>query len=185
MNDKAILDLYWQRSEQAISETDTKYGAYCFTIAYNILDNREDSEESVSDTYMAAWNSMPPKRPAILSAFLGKITRYISLDHWKKRSRLKRGGGEMDLCLEELQDCVSGQESTEDKVIRRETIAAVNRFLDSLSETERKIFLCRYWYLEPVKDIAQRFGFTPNRTTVLLRRVRQKLNVCLAKEGLL
>ena len=185
MDDKAILDLYWSRSEKAISETDAKYGAYCFCIAYNILNNREDSEESVSDTYLAAWNSMPPKRPAVLSAFLGKITRYISLDHWKKRSRLKRGGGEMELCLEELQDCVSGQENIEDKIIRKETIAAVNRFLDSLSETERKIFLCRYWYLESVKDIAERFGFSPNRISVLLRRVRQKLNACLAKEGLL
>lgn len=185
MDDKAILDLYWSRSESAISETDAKYGAYCFCIAYNILNNREDSEESVSDTYMAAWNSMPPKRPAILSAFLGKMTRYISLDHWKKRSRLKRGGGEMDLCLEELGDCVSGQESTEDKVIRRETISAVNRFLDTLSETERTVFLCRYWYLESVKDIAERFGLNPNRTSVMLRRVRQKLNAQLAKEGLL
>ena len=185
MDDKAILDLYWARSEKAISETDAKYGTYCFTIAYNILNNRQDSEESVSDTYLAAWNSIPPKRPALLSAFLGKITRCISLDHWKKRSRLKRGGGEIDLCLEELEDCVSGQESTEDKVIRRDTINTVNRFLSTLSETERKIFLCRYWYLDSVKDIAERFGFSPNRTSVMLRRVRQKLNAQLAKEGLL
>ena len=185
MDDKAILDLYWSRSEKAISETDAKYGAYCFCIAYNILNNREDSEESVSDTYLAAWNSMPPKRPAVLSAFLGKITRYISLDHWKKRSRLKRGGGEIDLCLEELQDCVSGQSSAEDAIIRKETLAAVNRFLSTLSETERKVFLCRYWYLDSVKDIAERFGFSPNRTSVLLRRIRQKLNMYLTKEGLL
>ena len=185
MDDKAILDLYWSRSEKAISETDTKYGAYCFTIAYNILNNREDSEESVSDTWLAAWNSMPPKRPAVLSAFLGKITRYISLDHWKKRSRLKRGGGEVELCLEELGDCVSGRESAEDALIRKETLAAVNHFLGSLSETERKVFLCRYWYLDSVQDIAEHFGFSPNRTSVLLRRVRQKLNAHLTKEGLL
>ena len=184
MDDKAILDLYFARSEEAISRTDEKYGAYCFCIANNILNSREDSEESVSDTYLAAWNSIPPKRPAIFSAFLGKMTRYISLDHWKKRSRLKRGGGEVPLCLEELQDCVSGRESTEDAVIHRETLAAVNRFLDSLPETERKIFLCRYWYLEPVKDIAERFHFTPNRTTVQLSRTRKKLNAFLAKEGL-
>ena len=184
MDDKAILDLYWSRSERAISETDTKYGAYCFTIAYNILSNREDSEESVSDTYMAAWNSMPPKRPSILSAFLGKMTRYISLDRWKKRSRLKRGGGEIDLCLEELQDCVSGQESTEDKVIRRETIAAVNRFLNSLSETERKIFLCRYWYFDPVPQIAKRFGFSESKVLSMLHRTRGKLARHLEKEGL-
>lgn len=185
MDDKAILDLYWSRSERAISETDTKYGAYCFCIANNILNNREDSEESVSDTWLAAWNSMPPKRPAMLSAFLGKITRYISLDHWKKRSRLKRGGDQVTLCLEELGDCVSGRESTEDTMIRKETLAAVNRFLSTLSETERKVFLCRYWYLDSVQDIAERFGFSPNRTTVMLRRTRQKLNACLAKEGLL
>lgn len=185
MDDKAILDLYWSRSEKAISETDAKYGAYCFCIANNILNNREDAEESVSDTYLAAWNSMPPKRPAILSAFLGKITRYISLDHWKKRSRLKRGGGEVPLCLEELRDCVSGKETTEDALVRKETIAALNRFLGELSEPERKIFLCRYWYLEPVKDIAERFSLSPNRTSVALRRTRQKLKVFLAKEGLL
>jgi len=185
MDDKAILDLYWSRSEKAISETDAKYGAYCFCIANNILNNREDSEESVSDTYLAAWNSMPPKRPAVLSAFLGKITRYLSLDRWKKRSRLKRGGGEIDLCLEELQDCVSGQSSAEDAILRKETLAAVNRFLSTLSETERKVFLCRYWYLDPVKDIAERFGFSPNRTSVLLRRIREKMNTYLTKEGLL
>lgn len=184
MDDKAILDLYWARSEEAISETDAKYGAYCFCIANNILNNREDSEESVSDTYLAAWNSMPPKRPAILSAFLGKMTRYISLDHWKKRSRLKRGGGEVPLCLEELQDCVSGRESTEDAVIHKETLAAVNRFLDGLPELERKVFLCRYWYLEAVKDIAVRFGLTPNKAAVMLSRTRKKLNTHLAKEGL-
>lgn len=185
MDDKAILDLYWSRSENAISETDSKYGAYCFCIANNILNNREDSEESVSDTYLAAWNSMPPKRPAMLSAFLGKITRYISLDRWKKRSRLKRGGGEVELCLEELQECVSGQETTEDAVARKETIAAVNSFLTTLSETERKIFLCRYWYLDPVQEIADHFSLSPNRVSVMLRRTRQKLYGFLEKEGLL
>ena len=185
MEDKAILDLYWTRSEQAISETDSKYGAYCFCIANNILNNREDAEESVSDTYLAAWNSMPPKRPAYLSAFLGKITRYISLDKWKQRSRLKRGGGEVTLCLDELEECVSGRESTEDALIRRETLSAINRFLEKLPEQERKIFLCRYWYLEAVKDIAERFGITPNKAAVILSRTRQKLNRHLTKEGLL
>lgn len=185
MDDKAILDLYWTRSENAISETAAKYGSYCYTIAYNILSNREDSEESVNDTYLAAWNSMPPRRPSVLAAFLGKMTRYISLDRWKQRSRLKRGGGEVLLCLEELADCVSGQEGTEDTVIRKETLSAVNRFLDGLPETERKVFLCRYWYLEAVKDIAERFGMTPNKAAVILSRTRQKLNKHLAKEGLL
>lgn len=184
MDDKAIIDLYWARSENAISETAVKYGAYCHTIAYNILSSREDAEESVNDTYLAAWNTMPPRRPSFLSAFLGKMTRYISLDHWKKRSRLKRGGGEVELCLEELAECVSDNASLEDTLVRRETLKSVNSFLDGLSETERKVFLCRYWYADPVADIAARFGFTVSKTASMLHRTRSKLNKHLAKEGL-
>lgn len=184
MDDNAIMDLYWARSEKAISETAARYGSYCYSIAYNILSNREDSEESVNDTYLAAWNNMPPKRPSLLGAFLGKLTRYISLDRWKQRSRLKRGGGEVPLCLDELEDCVSGRESTEDAVIRKETIASVNRFLDSLSETERRMFLCRYWYLDSVDAIADRFGFSQSKTASILHRIRGKLNKQLEKEGL-
>ena len=184
MDDNAIMDLYWARSEKAISETAARYGSYCYAIAYNILSNREDSEESVNDTYLAAWNNMPPKRPSLLGAFLGKLTRYISLDRWKQRSRLKRGGGEVPLCLDELEDCVSGRESTEDAVIRKETIASVNRFLDSLSETERRMFLCRYWYLDSVDAIADRFGFSQSKTASILHRIRGKLNKQLEKEGL-
>lgn len=184
MDDNGIIDLYWARSEKAISETDARYGKLCYGIAYNILSNREDSEESVNDTYLAAWNTMPPHRPSLLGAFLGKLARYISLDRWKQRSRLKRGGGEVTLCLEELEDCVSGQESAEDAVIRKETIAGVNRFLDRLSETERRVFVCRYWYLDSVNDIAGRFGFSRSKTTSMLHRIRGKLNRQLEKEGL-
>jgi len=184
MDDKSILDLYWQRSENAIAETASKYGAYCYSIAYNILSSREDSEESVNDTYLAAWNSMPPKRPTVLSAFLGKITRYISLDRWKQRSRLKRGGGELPLCLEELEGCLSGEESPEDKLLRRETAASINRFLDSLPETERKVFLCRYWYFDSTAEIASRFGFSESKVLSMLHRTRGKLSRHLTKEGL-
>lgn len=184
MDDKAIIDLYWERSEKAISETSTKYGAYCYTIAYNILSSREDSQESVNDTYLAAWNTMPPRRPASLSAFLGKMTRCISLDKWKQRSRLKRGGGEVAACLDELEECVSGGASLEDEVIRKETLSRVNRFLEDLPETERKVFLCRYWYADPVADIAQRFGFSQSKVASMLHRTRAKLKNQLAKEGL-
>ena len=182
MDDTAILDLYWTRSENAISETASKYGAYCYTIAHNILSSREDSQECVNDTYLAAWNTMPPQRPAHLSAFLGKMTRYISLDRWKQRSRLKRGGGEVALCLEELAEVVSGSESLENDLIRRETLAAVNRFLGILPEAERQIFLRRYWYAEPIGDIAARFGFTESKVTSMLHRTRTKLKKQLAKE---
>lgn len=182
MEDAGIVSLYWDRSEQAIVETDRKYGAYCFSISYNILTNREDAQECVSDTYMAAWRAMPPKKPGILSAFLGKITRCISLDRWKSRSAYKRGGGEVMLALEELEDCLSGGETPEEALLRRETVKELNRFLEALPKIERQVFLCRYWYLDSVKDIAQRFGFTEGKVTSMLHRTRKKLGKCLEKE---
>lgn len=183
MEDQKIIDLYWQRSEQAIMETDSKYGGYCYCIAYNILTNREDSEESVSDTYMAAWRAIPPRRPHILSAFLGKITRHVSIDRWRRRTAEKRGGTEVTLALEELDNCVSGMESVEDMLQRKELIITVNRFLDSLSETERNIFLCRYWYVDSIQHIADTFGFSEAKVNSMLYRTRQKLRRQLEKEG--
>lgn len=183
MEDDQIVALYFDRSEQAILETDAKYGGYCYSIAYNILTNREDSEESVSDTYMAAWKAMPPRHPSILATFLGKITRHISIDRWRSRSAYKRGGGEIVLALEELGDCVSGAESPEQVYLRKEQVVAVNRFLGNLPETERSVFLCRYWYLDSVADIAEYFGFTQSKVTAMLHRTRKKLRRTLEKEG--
>lgn len=184
MDDNGIIDLYWARSEKAISETDARYGKLCYGIAYNILSNREDSEESVNDTYLAAWNTMPPKRPNALSAFLGKITRYISLDRWKRRSASKRGGGQTTLALDELEECVSGGENPEERLARKELLALVNRFLGDLPETERRVFVCRYWYLDSISEIAQRFDFTESKVKTMLHRTRQKLSHQLEKEGM-
>lgn len=184
MEDSAIISLYVSRSENAISETDRKYGAYCFTIANNILSSREDSEESVNDTYLAAWNSIPPQYPNALPAFLGKITRYISLDRWKKGRAAKRGGGELPLALEELGDCVSGKESPEQSVMNRELTRCMNLFLDALPETERKVFVCRYWYLDSIDAIGKRFGFSESKVKSMLYRLREKLREKLEKEGL-
>ena len=183
MEDQKIIDLYWQRSEQAIRETDAKYGGYCYTIAYNILANREDSEESVSDTYLAAWRAMPPKRPGILSSFLGKITRHLSIDRWRRRTAEKRGGGEVVLALEELEDCLSDGLSTEDAVLKKELTVVINRFLDALPEAERNVFLCRYWYVDPVQDIADTLGVSVSKVNSMLYRTRQKLRRVLEKEG--
>ena len=183
MDDKAIVELYFARSEKAISETANKYGGYCYSIANNILSNKEDSEESVNDTYLAAWNNMPPRHPSILATFLGKITRYISLDRWKSRSAYKRGGGEVTLALEELDELLSCGESTEEVVEKKELIRSINRFLDNLPETERNLFVCRYWYLDPVQQIADRYGFTLSKTASMLRRTREKLCEPLKKEG--
>ena len=185
MDDKSIVQLYWDRSEQAIIETDAKYGAYCFSIAYNALANKEDAEESVSDTYMAAWNKLPPHRPAILSTFLGKITRYISINRWKARNAYKRGGGEILLVLEELDDCVDGKQNVEDTYEARELVRTFNRFLDMLPKTERDIFLRRYWFFDSVADIAESFGFTQSKVTSMLHRIRGKLRKQLEKEGVL
>ena len=185
MEDHQILDLYFQRSEQAIQETDTKYGNYCFRIAYQILASREDAQESVSDTYLAAWNAIPPKRPLLLSAFLGKITRNVSIDRWRTRSAYKRGGGEFSLCLEELTNCTSGQPSVEDQQIQKEVVQTLNVFLKQLPETERKVFVCRYWYMDSIRDISEDFGISQTRVTTMLHRTRERLRKQLKKEGLL
>ena len=184
MEDKAIIDLYWTRSENAISQTALKYGAYCYTIAFNILSNREDSEESVNDTYLAAWNTIPPKRPGILSAFLGKITRYISLDRWKRRSAAKRGGGQVPLALEELEECICGGEGPEGSLVRKQLLRSIESFLDKLPVQERQVFVCRYWFLASIKEISLKFEYAESKTKSILFRTRKKLMNYLLKEGL-
>lgn len=183
MDDQSIVALYWDRSEQAIAETDRKYGAYCYSIAYHALANNEDAEESVSDTYMAAWNQLPPHRPAILATFLGKITRRISINRWKAKNTAKRGGGQITLTLEELDDCVDGKQDIESAYESNELVWAFNRFLDTLPETERDVFLRRYWFFDPIADIAESFGFTQSKVTSMLHRMRGKLRKQLEKEG--
>lgn len=185
MEDSAIVDLYFLRSETAIVETDRKYGKYCFTIANNILANKEDSEESVSDTYMAAWKSIPPRRPGVLATYLGKITRRISIDRWRARSAAKRGGEEILLALDELEDCVADGQSPEDALSRKELGACINHFLDSLPQQERSLFLLRYWYLHPIDDIAGKYGWSRSKVTSMLYRLREKLHKRLVKEGLI
>lgn len=185
MEDSRIVELYWQRKEQAIHETDVKYGSYCRSIARNILKDSSDAEECVNDTYLDAWNAMPPSRPAILSTFLGKITRRISIDRWRIRSADKRGGGEVTLALDELEECVCGSHDVELEVQRKELVAAFRAFLARLPETERRVFLLRYWYLQPIQTIADRFGFTQSKTASMLHRIRGKLRRQLEKEGYL
>lgn len=182
MEDNAIIDLFFKRSEQAIVETDAKYGCYCYSIAYNILSNREDSQECVSDTYLAAWNAIPPSRPKYFNAFLAKLTRHISIDRWRKTRAKKRGGGELVLALEELENCV-GLQDTESTFERKELTRALDRFLLSLPETERNIFLCRYWYLDSIRAISEYSGFTQSKVTSMLHRTRGKLRKVLSEEG--
>lgn len=184
MNDAQIIDLYFARSERAIQETDHKYGSYCYTIAYNILASREDSEESVNDTYFSAWNAIPPTKPTKLSTFLGKLTRNISISRWRKTNARKRGNGQVSIALEELEECVSGEQSIEDTVIRKEAAACLDRFLASLSEDERKVFLCRYWYVNPLEEIAGKTGFSVGKIKSMLFRLRKRLGTLLEQEDL-
>lgn len=184
MEDAAIVDLYWQRSDQAIPETDRKYGPYCHTIAYNICTNHEDAEECVNDTWFRAWNLMPDKRPSALSAFLGAIIRNLALDRYRRRTRQKRGGGETELALDELDDCVPGRGSVEQQIEEQELEQAIDAFLSTLSVSERKIFVARYWFVAPVKEIAAKLNCSPGKVKTTLYRLRGRLRSYLQEEGL-
>lgn len=185
MDDKSIVALYFSRSEDAIRQTDKKYGRFCYSIAYNILNNKEDAEESVSDTYMTAWRAIPPRQPSVLSAFLGKITRHVSIDRWRERSASKRGGGEVPLALEELEDCIAGMQNVEMEYERKEIVKVYVKFLDALPITERRVFLCRYWYAESIVSIADKFGFSESKVKTMLHRTRAKLRKRFAEGGYL
>ena len=184
MEDSQIVALYWARNQQALAETAHKYGNYCFSIAYNILSNREDADESVNDTYMSAWERIPPHEPSVLSAFLGKLTRRISLNKWRSKSRRKRGGGQVILALEELGECIPGGEDVARQAEQRELTRAITAFVNALPETERDIFLCRYWYLADIRQIASGFGFTESKVKSMLHRTRIKLRTHLKEEEL-
>lgn len=184
MQDNQIVDLYWARNEQAIDATAKKYGRYCYRIAFNILNNREDADESVNDTYMSAWKSMPPHRPSVLSTFLGKLTRRISLNKWRNQNRNKRGGGEIMLALDELSECIPSQQNPERELEMKELAQAINHFIGTLQPTERDIFVSRYWFLASIKEISLKFDFAESKTKSILFRVRKKLMNYLLKEGL-
>lgn len=183
ISDERIIELYWLRSEAAITETSKKYGGYCRSIAYNILHDTEDAKECENDTYLDAWNNMPPHKPSILSAFLGKITRRISIDRWRRKHAEKRGGGEMDLVLEELEDCISDKTDVEEVIEQSEMMRIIGEYLDKLPVTERRIFLRRYWYMESIGEIASDFGFSQSKTVAMLHRTRKKLRKILESEG--
>ncbi len=183
MEDKEIVALYWERNTDAIKETASKYGGYCRKIAKNILDSNEDAEECVNDTYLNTWNSIPSNRPSILSAYLGKITRNLAFDRSRLKRAAKRGGGEIELVLEELGECVSGTDSVEQELENKELVLAINGFLDTLPQEKCSLFLCRYWYAFPVSEIAARFGMSEGNVSVSLNRIRGKLKNYLNKRG--
>lgn len=183
MEDKQIVDLYWERSEQAIPETEKKYGSYCYAIAQRILNVREDTEECVNDTWLGAWNSMPENRPSLLAPYLAKLTRWISLSRLRDQNRLKRGGGEAVLALEELSEQFDSGTNVERDVELRELTDRLNHFLHSLDKEKRQVFLARYWYMAPISEIAKKSGFSEGKIKTILFRVRKKLWTELEAQG--
>lgn len=184
MEDNKIVSLYLERNEKAIEETASKYGRYCYAIANRIHSNHEDAEESVNNTYYAAWNSIPPHRPTLLSTYLGKITRRISLKVWRSRNAGKRGSGEAALALDELQECIPDHTSLEEQLDDQKLSEIINVFLSSIPRKERNVFICRYWYLDPVLDICKKFGYSQSKVKSMLHRTRIKLMSKLIEESM-
>jgi len=184
MEDRRIVELYLARSEEAITETDRKYGKYCSYIAFSILSSRQDAEECVNDTYMRAWNAIPPHEPVQLSTFLGKITRNLALNRYKSLHAQKRGKGQVDVALSELEECIGGTSKVETRADELVVVEVMNRFLAGQPKLNRVVFVKRYWYLSSIKEIADELSMNENRITSMLFRMRKELKKCLESEGI-
>ncbi len=185
MQDDQIVALYWERNERAIQETQKQYGRYLFKIAYRILGEREDSRESVNDTYFKAWNMIPPARPAALSLYLGRITRQLSIDRLRTKNRKKRRATEYASSLSELEECISAGNTTEQYADIRLLAETLNTFLEGLSAEERGLFIGRYYYMDSVREAAFNYKMSESRAKSMLYRTRLKLRAYLEREGYL
>ena len=183
MDDAMIIDLYWQRNEDAIAETACKYGSYCHSISFNILRIHEDAEECVNDTYEHAWSSIPPERPNRLKAWLGVVVRNLTIDLWNKNHARKRYDA-FTLLLSELDECVPAKGDIERSFELEELGRSINEWLSALPSKSRKVFMLRYWYGESTAQIAKRKGMTANAVAQKLFRMRSQLKEHLEKEGI-
>ena len=184
MKDAEIVELYWKRDESAVAATAKVYGNYCYSIAYNILQCNEDAQECVNDTYWKAWLSIPPQRPQRLATYLGKITRNLSIDRLKRLNAQKRGKGQTELVLKELESSIPAATETERLLDEIVLTNAINQFLRQHPRTERNIFVGRYWHLYSIADLAQAYGMHESKVASLLFRMRKKLKHHLEKEGI-
>ena len=183
MTDEQIIGLYFARSEEAIAVTGQHYGGYCKEIAMRILQDVWDSEECVNDTYLKAWNQMPPTYPRSLKCFLGRITRNLALNRLDKREAQKRGGGQAVLSLEELGEVIADGNTVEKQVDEKDLLRLLNCFVGALPKEKRIIFVARYWHLYSIEEIAQRRGLSESKVKSTLFRVRNELKARLRKEG--
>jgi RNA polymerase sigma-70 factor (ECF subfamily) len=184
LDDSEIVNLFWERSERAISALAAKYGGYCLSVAQNILRSREDAEECVNDAYTRAWNAIPPARPEKLQTFLGKITRNLSFDRHEKNNAAKRGSGVMALALQELEECVPDKSTVESALDSKAVTDALNSFLSGLEPFQRVVFMRRYWHAETIEEVSARLGISTSKTKSTLFRMRKKLKIHLLKEGI-
>jgi RNA polymerase sigma-70 factor (ECF subfamily) len=184
MDDGKIVELFWVRAETAVTETAQKYSRYCFRISYTILQNSEDAEECVNDTYLHAWNAIPPHRPQKLATFLGKITRNLSLQKYIKTHAQKRGAGQVDLALSELEECIPADPGVEQIVENRLLAESLDAFLRGLQKEARMVFVARYWYLYSIQEISKHYGMSESKVKSMLHRTRKKLRAYLESEGL-
>lgn len=183
MTDEKIVDLYWERDESAVARTQEKYGHYLTKIAYNILNDMEDSLESVNDTYLRAWKAIPPHRPQVLSTFLAKITRRVAIDMVRRRTREKRIPTEYTYSLTELEDCLSDGSTAEQKLEVEFLAKSISQYLRGVSQEARTLFICRYYYLDSLKDAAKYCNMSESKAKTLLYRTRCGLKEYLEKEG--
>ena len=185
MEDSQIIELYWKRDESAIQETINQYGSYCHSIAFRITNCQEDADECVSDTWLRAWNSIPPKRPTRLATFLGKITRNLAIDRCRNREAKKRGGCEYNVAYHELENCLSGKTEPSAVIEQQELVRYIEEFLLTLPVKERRVFILRYWHFKTVSEIAWQYGYSVSKTSMMLHRTRKKLRTYLMNRGVL
>ncbi|MBQ4105567.1 MAG: sigma-70 family RNA polymerase sigma factor [Clostridia bacterium] len=183
MEDSKIIDLFWQRDERAIAEIKKKYGNYCYTISHRILKSAEDAEECLNDTYLRAWNTMPPKYPQVLSGYLAMIIRNLSIDKYRKKASFTRGAGQTEIPLSEIEMCIPAQMSIDDEMDAQTLAKIISAFLREINDADRDIFVYRYWYLASVKEISEKYGFSQSKVKTSLHRTRNKLRQRLEKEG--
>lgn len=186
MEDARILDLYFARDQEAIRETDAKYGGYCHGISYRILNSHSDADECVNDTWLQTWNAVPPQRPQCLQAFLGRVVRNLSLDRWEFLRAKKRGGGRVEALLSELEGCIPAPLATPEEMLTEQAVGeAVSRWLEQQPRKNRVAFVRRYWYADSLAETAARIGCSQSAAKSLLHRMRGSLRTFLQQEGVL
>ena len=182
LEDEKIIELYYERNELAVAETESKFGKMLFSIAMNILSNREDSEETVNDTYGKTWNSIPPQKPDHFGAWLGKITRNLSISRWRKNKAQKRSG--IETMLSELEECIPSGENIEAESESKEITAAINSWLETLGKEDRLYFIRRYWFGDSVSELSEKANIPPKKLSSKMFRLRKNLKEFLEKEGI-